>query len=57
MKQPGHTGLYTAVGSMMRVYSSDPANARLVIQATASVADFRDGIGNLVGDPDVMAER
>ncbi|MCM2373733.1 chitobiase/beta-hexosaminidase C-terminal domain-containing protein [Aporhodopirellula aestuarii] len=51
----GHTGLYTAVGSMMRVYSSDPTKARLVVQATASVADFRDGLGQLVGNPDVKA--
>ncbi|EMI42622.1 chitobiase/beta-hexosaminidase C-terminal domain-containing protein [Rhodopirellula sp. SWK7] len=51
----GHTGLYTAVGSMMRVYSSDPTQARLVVSATASVADFRDGLGELVGNPDVMA--
>jgi hypothetical protein len=54
-EQPGHTGLYTAVGSMMRVYSSDPTNARLVVEASAAIEDFRDGLGELVGNPDVMA--
>ncbi|QDU90285.1 hypothetical protein Pla175_36880 [Pirellulimonas nuda] len=54
-QKPGHTGLYMAVGSMMRVYSSDPAKARLVVQATAAVEGFRDGTGGLVGEPDLPA--
>ncbi len=54
-EHPGHTGLYTALGSMMRVYSANPTSARLVISATASVADFRDGVGKQVGEPSAKA--
>lgn len=53
--QPGRTGLYSALGSMMRVYSADPQKARLVVSATASVPDFHDGLGRLIGNPDVKA--
>ena len=49
--KPGRTGLFSAVGSMIRVYSSDPAKARLVISATSSVDGFHTGVGNPVGNP------
>ncbi|MCF7974932.1 MAG: chitobiase/beta-hexosaminidase C-terminal domain-containing protein [Phycisphaerae bacterium] len=52
----GRTGLYSAVGSMIRVYSEDPTRARLVISSTSSVADFYTGLGDLVGNPTQKAE-
>lgn len=54
--QPGRSGLYTAVGSMMRVYTTDPKTARLVISATSSDPTFFDGQGERVGDPDQAAQ-
>jgi len=53
--QPGRTGLYAALGSMMRVYSADPAKARLVVSAITSVPDFYDGKGRPVGKPEEKA--
>lgn len=44
-KQPGVSGLYMALGSFMRVYSSNPQKARLVITSTSSVKGFTDGSG------------
>ena len=52
---PGRSGLYSALGSMMRVYSADPAKARLVIGSTVGVADFRNGRGQQIGAPDSKA--
>jgi hypothetical protein len=49
--KPGRTGLFSAVGSMIRVYSADPAKARLIISSTSSVEGFHTGLGNLVGNP------
>ena len=44
-KQPGVSGLYMALGSFMRVYSSNPKSARLVVTSTSSVKGFTDGQG------------
>lgn len=52
---PGRSGLYAALGSMMRVYSTDPTKARLVISSTSSVADFHNGRGQKIGAPDTKA--
>lgn len=49
--KPGRTGLFSAVGSMIRVYSEDPTKARLVISSTSSVEGFHTGVGNPVGNP------
>ena len=54
--QPGRTGLYAALGSMMRVYTTDPARARLVVTAMTSDPDFRDAQGKCIGNPDERAE-
>jgi hypothetical protein len=53
--QPGRTGLYAALGSMMRVYTTDPKKARLVISAITAVPDFFDGKGRPVGKPEEKA--
>jgi len=53
--QPGRTGLYAALGSMIRVYTADPEKARLVISAVTSVPDFHDGKGKLTGNPEEKA--
>lgn len=52
---PGRTGLYAGLGSMMRVYTSDPKNARLVISSITSVPDYHNGKGKPVGNPDEKA--
>lgn len=52
---PGRSGLYSALGSMMRVYSTDPTKARLVVSSTSSIADFRNGKGKQIGAPDKKA--
>ena len=44
-KQPGVSGLYMALGSFMRVYSTNPKQARLVFTSTSSVKGFTDGSG------------
>jgi Chitobiase/beta-hexosaminidase C-terminal domain len=54
-EKPGSSGLYSALGSMMRVYSSDPTKFRLVISSTVSVPDFRNGRGQPIGAPDSVA--
>jgi len=54
--QPGRSGLYAAMGSMLRVYTTDPKTARLVISATSSDPAFFDGQGERVGDPDQSAQ-
>jgi hypothetical protein len=41
---------------MLRVYTTDPNRARLVVSAVTSVPDFRDGHGRLVGEPGRKAE-
>jgi hypothetical protein len=51
----GAAGLYSAEGSKIRVYSSDPAKARLVLSSITSRADFRDGKGKLIGKPEEAA--
>lgn len=53
--EPGRSGLYSALGSMMRVHSTNPAKARLVISSTVGVPDFRNGRGQLIGKPDSKA--
>lgn len=53
--RPGRSGLYAALGSFLRVYSSDPQKARLVVTANQSLPDFRDGNGRPVGSPDEKA--
>lgn len=53
---PGRTGLYGALGSMIRVYTADPENARLVITSITSDPDFCNGKGAPIdGDPDENA--
>ncbi|MGJ8639884.1 MAG: chitobiase/beta-hexosaminidase C-terminal domain-containing protein [Opitutaceae bacterium] len=52
----GRTGLYTALGSFMKVYSADPKKARLVVTSITSDKDFTDGQGRSVGDPNEKAE-
>lgn len=54
--KPGRSGLYAAIGSMLRVYSADPKTARLVISATSSDPSFFDGQGERVGDPNQGAQ-
>ncbi len=51
----GRTGLYAALGSMIRVYTTDPRRARLVIASTSSVPDFHSGTGKPLGNPDRKA--
>lgn len=53
--KPGRTGLYSALGSMMRVYTTDPEKARLVITSTSSDPDFTNGTGGRTGNPDQKA--
>jgi hypothetical protein len=52
----GKTGIYCAKGSTVRIYSADPAKARLVFSSITSRADFYDGRGKAVGDPAVKAD-
>lgn len=54
--EPGYTGLYSALGSMIRVYTTDPNRARLVISSVTSDPEFRDGRGRLVGEPGQKAQ-
>lgn len=54
--QPGRSGLYAALGSMIRVYSTDPTQARLVITAMTSDPDFHDGQGKRIGNPTEKAQ-
>jgi hypothetical protein len=49
--RPGLTGLYAAKGSQVRVYSTNPAKARLVFTSITSRADYHDGHGKRIGDP------
>lgn len=49
--KPGRTGLYAGLGSMIRVYSSDPKKARLVVSSITSVPGFANGRGKSVGKP------
>lgn len=53
--KPGLTGLYAAAGSQIRVYSADPAKAKLVITSITSRRDFCDGKGRLIGRPNQNA--
>ncbi|MFC7336383.1 chitobiase/beta-hexosaminidase C-terminal domain-containing protein [Haloferula chungangensis] len=53
--QPGRTGLYSALGSMIRVYSADPQKARLVVTASSAMPEFYNGKGQLLTDPDKKA--
>jgi|GEM_PF-2083070 len=46
--KPGRTGLYMALGSMLRVYTTDPEKARLVFTSIADDPGFRDGKGKLL---------
>jgi hypothetical protein len=54
--KPGRTGLYAAAGSQIRVYSTDPEKAKLVVTSNTSRADFHNGMGQRVGDPDRRAQ-
>jgi len=49
--KPGLTGLYAAKGSQVRVYSANPAKARLVFTSITSRADYHDGHGKRIGNP------
>lgn len=53
--KPGRSGLYAALGSFIRVYSSDPNNARLVVSSISSIEDFHNGKGQPQGNPDKRA--
>ncbi|MEM1221515.1 MAG: chitobiase/beta-hexosaminidase C-terminal domain-containing protein [Verrucomicrobiota bacterium] len=53
---PGRSGLYAGLGSMIRVYTSDPENARLIVTSITSDPEFHSGVGKLVGDPDTKAK-
>lgn len=54
--KPGRTGLYAGLGSMIRVYSSNPQNARLVVSSITSVPGFANGRGQSIGDPKEKAK-
>jgi len=54
-EKPGLTGIYAALGSMIRVYSSDPQKARLVVSSVTSVPGWHDGLGKLVSKPEEKA--
>lgn len=54
--KPGRTGLYAALGSMIRVYSADPKKARLVVSSITSVPNFYNGRGQSVGTPNEKAK-
>jgi hypothetical protein len=54
--QPGRTGLYAALGSMLRVYTTDPNKARLVVTSLTSVPGFCNGLGQPVSQPEVKAD-
>lgn len=47
--KPGRSGLYAALGSMIRVYSANPKKARMVFTSITSVDGFTDGQGRPVG--------
>jgi hypothetical protein len=49
--KPGRTGLYAALGSVVRVYTTDPGKARLVVSSITSVPGFCDGLGKMVANP------
>jgi len=50
-KRPGTSGLYMALGSILRVYSKDPSKARLVFTSSTSIPGFNDGQGRNQHDP------
>ncbi|WP_168442435.1 chitobiase/beta-hexosaminidase C-terminal domain-containing protein [Pontiella desulfatans] len=54
--KPGRSGLYSALGSMIRVYSANPKQARLVFTSITSIDGFVDGQGRKVGDPNEDAK-
>ncbi|MEM9444976.1 MAG: chitobiase/beta-hexosaminidase C-terminal domain-containing protein [Verrucomicrobiota bacterium] len=54
-RKPGTTGLYTALGSFIRVYSKDPEKARLVITSVTSNPEIKDGQGRPMGQKDEKA--
>ncbi|MGC6464008.1 MAG: chitobiase/beta-hexosaminidase C-terminal domain-containing protein [Akkermansiaceae bacterium] len=54
--KPGRTGLYAGLGSMIRVYSSNPEKAKLVVSSITSVPGFANGRGQSVGDPKEKAK-
>ncbi|MBF0199445.1 MAG: chitobiase/beta-hexosaminidase C-terminal domain-containing protein [Planctomycetes bacterium] len=53
--KPGVSGLYSALGSFIRVYSSNPKKARLVFTSATSVNGFTDGNGRPIGDAKTKA--
>jgi hypothetical protein len=53
--KPGATGLYAAAGSQMRVFSADPARARLVISAITSREGWANGAGKSMAAPEKAA--
>ncbi len=54
--KPGRSGLYAALGSFIRVYSTDPKKARLVVTSITSVKEFTDGQGGSVGSSSESAK-
>ena len=48
-KKPGDSGLYAALGSFIRVYTTDPNRARLVITSVTANDDMTDGQGRSMG--------
>jgi len=53
--RPGLTGLYSAKGSQVRVYSAKPSQARLVFTSITSRDDYHDGHGRRIGNPSKKA--
>ncbi len=51
----GESGLFAARGSIIRVHSSDPENARLVFTSITGTPGFHDGDGNLLADTETPA--
>ena len=53
--KPGRSGLFAALGSMMRVYTTDPEKARLIISSITSDPEFCNGSGKRIGNPNQCA--
>ena len=55
-KKPGDSGLYAALGSMIRVYSETPDKARLVVTSVTSNEAIKDGRGRPLGNKNNKAQ-
>jgi len=51
----GDTGLFASEGSRIEVFSQDPKKARLAFTSLTSQADYCDGKGRPLGDPETAA--